>query len=72
MTGADRVREHRRRQKIGQRPIRLIVKPDEIDFLLARGYRIDNRSIAEAVSAHLADSASRAYERPTLIAFVRK
>jgi hypothetical protein len=33
--------------------------PNEIDFLLARGYplkRTDARSIAEAVSAYLADS----------------
>jgi hypothetical protein len=35
------------------------VNEDEVDFLLARGYplkRADNRSIAEAVSAYLADS----------------
>jgi hypothetical protein len=47
----------RRRQ--GKHSIRLLVKEDEVDFLLARGYplnRTDNGSIAEAVSAYLADS----------------
>jgi hypothetical protein len=49
----------RRRGRWGKHPIRLLVNGDEVDFLLARGYplkRIDNRSIAEAVSAYLADS----------------
>jgi hypothetical protein len=41
------------------RSIRLTVTANEVDFLVARGYpldRTDNRSIAEAVSACLADS----------------
>jgi hypothetical protein len=43
---------------VGARPIRLTITANEIDFLLARGYplkRTDNRSVAEAVSAYLAD-----------------
>jgi hypothetical protein len=58
-TSAERMRLSRQRRRQGQHPIRLLVKEDEVDFLLARGYplkRTDNRSIAEAVSGYLADS----------------
>jgi hypothetical protein len=58
-TSAERMRLSRQRRRQGQHPIRLLVKEDEVDFLLARGYplnRTDNGSIAEAVSAYLADS----------------
>jgi hypothetical protein len=53
------MRLNRQRQRQGKHHIRLLVNEDEIDFLLARGYplkRTDNGSIAEAVSAYLADS----------------
>jgi hypothetical protein len=56
---AERQRDSRRRRWVGARPIRLTITANEIDFLVARGYplkRTDNRSIAEAVSAYLADS----------------
>jgi hypothetical protein len=56
---AERQQESRRRRRVGARPIRLTVTANEIDFLVARGYpldRADNRSIAKAVSAYLADS----------------
>jgi hypothetical protein len=58
-TSAERVRLPRQRRRKGKHSIRLLVNEDEVDFLLARGYpldRTDNRSIAEAVSAYLADS----------------
>jgi hypothetical protein len=58
-TSAERMRLSRQRRRQGNRAIRLLVNEDEVDFLLARGYplkRTDNRSIAEAVSAYLADS----------------
>jgi hypothetical protein len=58
-TAAERMRETRRRRRAGAVPVRLAVTNAEVDFLLARGYplkRTDNRSIAEAVSAFLADS----------------
>jgi hypothetical protein len=58
-TSAERMRLTRQRRRKGKHPIRLVINEDEVDFLLARGYplkRIDNRSIAEAVSAYLADS----------------
>jgi hypothetical protein len=51
-TSAERMRVTRQRPRQGKHHI-------EVDFLLARGYplkRTDNRSIAEAVSAYLADS----------------
>ena len=59
MTSAERMRLTRQRRRQGKHPIRLLVNKDEVDFLLARDYplkRIDNRSIAEAVSAYLAGS----------------
>jgi hypothetical protein len=49
----------RQRRRQGKHHIRLLVNDDEVDFLLARGYplkRTDTRSIAEAVSAYLANS----------------
>ena len=52
------MRLNRQRLRQGKHHIRLLVNEDEIDFLLARGYplkRTDNLSIAEAVSAYLAD-----------------
>ena len=58
-TSAERMQLTRRRRRQGKHHIKLLVNEDEIDFLLARGYplkRTDNRSIAEAVSAYLADS----------------
>jgi hypothetical protein len=58
-TSAERMRLSRQRRRQGKHSIRLLVKEDEVDFLLARGYplnRTDNGSIAEAVSAYLADS----------------
>jgi hypothetical protein len=58
-TSAERMRLSRQRRRQGKHPIRLLVNEDEVDFLLARGYplnRTDNGSIAEAVSACLADS----------------
>ena len=58
-TSSERMRLTRQRRRQGKHHIRLLVNDDEIDFLLARGYplkRTDNRSIAEAVSAYLADS----------------
>jgi hypothetical protein len=58
-TSTERVRLTRQRKRQGKLAIRLLVNEDEVDFLLARGYplkRTDNRSIAEAVSAYLADS----------------
>ena len=58
-TSAERMRVTRQRRRQGKHHIRLLVNKDEIDFLLARGYPLkstDNRSIAEAVSAYLADS----------------
>ena len=56
---AERMRLNRQRLRQGKHHIRLLVNEDEIDFLLARSYplkRTDNLSIAEAVSAYLADS----------------
>jgi hypothetical protein len=58
-TSAERMRLSRQRGRHGKRAIRLLVNEDEVDFLLARGYPLkptDNRSIAEAVSAYLAES----------------
>jgi hypothetical protein len=57
MTNTERVTLHR--QRLGQRPVTVIVSEQEIDFLLARDYeltRSDDRSIGRAVSAFLADS----------------
>ena len=56
---AERMRLNRQRLRLGKHHIKLLVNEDEIDFLLARGYplkRTDNRSVAEAVSAYLANS----------------
>jgi hypothetical protein len=53
------MRLSRQRRRQGKHQIKLLVNEYEIDFLLARGYplkRTDPRSIAEAVSAYLADS----------------
>ena len=50
---------HRRRNRLGLRPVTVIVSEREIDFLLARHYeltRTDDRSIGSAVSAFLSDS----------------
>ena len=58
-TSSERMRLTRQRRRQGKHHIRLLVNDDEIDFLLARGYplkRTDTRSIAEAVSAYLANS----------------
>jgi hypothetical protein len=58
-TSAERMRLNRQRLRQGKHHITLLVNQDEIDFLLARGYplkRTDPRSVAEAVSAYLADS----------------
>jgi hypothetical protein len=58
-TSTERMRLTRQRRRQGKHSIRLLVNEDEVDFLLACGYplkRTDNRSIAEAVSAYLADS----------------
>ena len=58
-TSAERMRLNRRRRRQGKHHIKLLVNEDEVDFLMARGYpvkRTDNHSIAETVSAYLADS----------------
>ena len=58
-TSAERMGLNRRRRRQGKHHIKLLVNEDEVDFLMARGYpvkRTDNHSIAEAVSAYLADS----------------
>jgi hypothetical protein len=58
-TSAERMRLSRQRRRQGKHPVRLLLNDDEVEFLLACGYplnRSDNRSIAEAVSAYLADS----------------
>ena len=59
MTNVERVALHRQRERLGLRPVQVLVSEQEIDFLLARDYeltRTDDRSIGSAVSAFLSDS----------------
>jgi hypothetical protein len=58
-TSAERMKLHRRRKRLGLRPVTVMVSEQEIDFLLARHYeltRADDCSIGRAVSAFLSDS----------------
>ena len=51
---------HRRRKKLGQRPVTVVVSEQDIDYLLASGYelsRVNPNSIGKAVSAFLSDTA---------------
>jgi hypothetical protein len=60
MTNTERVTLHRRRKKLGQRPVTVIVSEQEIDFLLAHHYELSRKdadSIGRAVSQFLSDSA---------------
>jgi hypothetical protein len=58
MTNTERVTLHR--QRLGQRPVTVIVSEQEIDFLLAHDYELSRKdadSIGRAVSQFLSDSA---------------
>ena len=58
-TSAERMKLHRRRKRLGLRPVTVLVSEQEIRFLLARNYdlsRADDRSIGRAVSAFLSDT----------------
>jgi hypothetical protein len=56
MTNVERVALHRKRKKLGQRAVTVIVSEQDIDYLLACGYqlsRVDADSIGKAVEAFL-------------------
>jgi hypothetical protein len=58
-TSAERMKLHRRRKRLGLRPVTVLVSEQEIRFLLARNYdlsRADDRSIGSAILAFLSDS----------------
>jgi hypothetical protein len=58
-TSAERMKLHRRRKRLGLRPLQVIASEQDIDYLLARDYqltRTEDRSIGSAVSAFLSDS----------------
>ena len=60
MTSTERVTLHRRRKKLGQRPVTVVVSEQDIDYLLASGYElswVNPNSIGKAVSAFLSDTA---------------
>jgi hypothetical protein len=40
MTNVERVALHRQRKKLGMRPVTVIVSEQDIDYLLASGYRL--------------------------------
>jgi hypothetical protein len=54
----ERMRKSRARQRLGLRPVQVLVSEQDIDFLLARHYELtrkDADSIGRAVSAFLSD-----------------
>ena len=58
-TSAERMKLHRRRKRLGLRPLQVIASEQDIDYLLARDYqltRTEDRSIGSAVSAFLSVS----------------
>jgi hypothetical protein len=60
MTNTERAQLHRRRKRVGQRPVTVIVSEQEIDFLLAHHYELSRKdadSIGRAVAQFLSDSA---------------
>ena len=59
-TSAERMKLHRDRRRLGQRPVQMLVSEQELDFLLASGYQLFRQntfSIGRAVSQFLSDSA---------------
>ena len=56
MTNTERVTLHRHRNRLGLRPVTVIVSEQEIDFLLAHDYELSRKdadSIGRAVSQFL-------------------
>jgi hypothetical protein len=54
-SNTDRVRLHRRRRRLGKRPVLVEVSELELEFLRGRGYEATWETAAEALSAYLAD-----------------
>jgi len=54
-TSAERMKLHRDRRRLGQRPVQMLVSEQELDFLLASGYQLSRQN--RAVSQFLSDSA---------------
>jgi hypothetical protein len=55
LSNSDRVRLHRRRRRLGKRPVLVEVSELELEFLRVRGYEATWETVAEALSAYLAD-----------------
>jgi hypothetical protein len=55
ISNSDRVRIHRRRRRLGKRPVLVEVSEFELKFLRERGYEATWETAAEALSAYLAD-----------------
>jgi hypothetical protein len=56
MTNTERVTLHRQRERLGQRPVPVVVSEREIDYLLAHDYELSRKdadSIGRAVSQFL-------------------